>query len=188
MFMSILDELTRRAAIVAASLIVIFSVAPLHAQHAGHGATQPQSPQPQAAQRASASPTNNVQQLTAIFQRMMADPVIRERVATDPVLQRMLQSAGVAAMSGMPGAQGMTHGTMPGMQGVQQGMEGMDHNSMQTPAGVTAADQQQAVDFILRLLSDRRVASEVNDNDRLRRLYADPDVQRRLSELRSGRR
>ena len=82
----------------------------------------------------------------------------------------------------------MDHGNMPGMQGTQQGMQGMDHGTMQMPAGVTAEDQQRAFDLIVRLLSDPRVTSEVNDNDRLRRLYADPEVQRRLAELRAGRR
>lgn len=182
--MSIIKKLMCRTAPAAAGLILVFSAMPLQAQsHTGHGAAQSQ-----ASQRQTAAPTNYVQQLTAIFQRMMADPVIRERVATDPVLQRMLQSAGVAQMSGTRGAQGMDHGNMPGMQGTQQGMQGMDHGTMQMPAGVTAEDQQRAFDLIVRLLSDPRVTSEVNDNDRLRRLYADPEVQRRLAELRAGRR
>ena len=131
--MSSIEKWVCRTATVTASLIFVFSVVPVHAQsHGGHGAAQPQPAQPQAAQRQATAPTNYVQQLTTIFQRMMADPVIRERVATDPVLQRMLQSAGVAQMSGM--------------QGGQPGMEGMDHSSMQMPAGVTAGDQQQAFD------------------------------------------
>ena len=183
--MSIIGKLMSRAAPIAASLVFAFSVVPLQAQsHAGHGTPQPATAQPPAAQRPATASANSVQQLTAIFQRMMADPVIRERVATDPVLQRMLQSAGVAQVSGTPGTQGMNHGGMPGTQG----MQGMDHANMQMAADVTAQDQQQAFDFILRLLSDSAVAGEINDNDRLRRLWSDPDVQRRLAEIRSGRR
>lgn len=178
--MSIIKTLMCRTAPVTAGLVLVLSATPLHAQaHTGHGAAQSQ-----AAQRQAAAPTNYVQQLTAIFQRMMADPVIRERVATDPVLQRMLQSAGVTQLSGMRDAQGMNHGNMPGMQG----MQGMDHGTMQMPAGATAEDQRRAFDFVVRLLSDPRVSREINDDDQLRGLFADPDVQRRLAELRAGRR
>lgn len=172
--MSSIEKLACRTAAVTASLFFFLSVLPVYAQtHSGHGAAPPQAPRPQPTQPQAAEATNYDQQLKEIFQRMMADPVIRERVATDPVLQRMLQSAGIAQTSGLPGA---------------QEMPGMDHRSMQMPADATAADQQRAFDFIVRLLSDRTVASEINDKDRLRRLWADPDVQRRLADLRSERR
>lgn len=57
-------------------------------------------------------------QMMPIFMRLMADPVIRERVMTDPTLQRMLSRMGLdSAMSmkmpGMPGMSGMPE--MPGM-------------------------------------------------------------------------
>lgn len=181
--MTIIQNLMCRTVPLTTSLVFALSVVPLQAQsHAGHGATPPPATQPPGAQRQTPTSTNYVQQLTAIFQRMMSDPVIRERVATDPMLRRMLQSAGVAQVSGTQGAQGMNHSAMPGMQG----MQGMDHGSMQMPASVSAQDQQGAFDFIVRLLSDREVAGEINDNDRLRRLWSDPDVQRRLAEMRSG--
>jgi hypothetical protein len=180
--MSKIQNIVWRAAPLTASLVFAFSVMPLQAQsHTGHGAAAPAASQPQAAQRQAANPTNYVQQLNAIFQRMMSDPVIRERVATDPVLQRMLQSAGVAQISAPPSPQGTNHLAMPSMHG-------MNHDSMQMPSGVTAQDQQQAFDFIVRLLADRAVAGEISDNDRLRRLWSDPDVQRRLAEMRSGSR
>lgn len=182
--MSIIPKQMWRTAPVTVSLLFAVSVVPLRAQsHTGHGAAQPPTAQPQATRQPAAS-TNYVQQLTAIFQRMMSDPVIRERVATDPVLQRMLESAGVAQMAGTQGARGMSHSAAGGTPG----MQGMDHAGMPMSSGVTADDQQQAFDFIVRLLSDRAVAGEINDNDRLRRLWSDPDVQRRLAELRSGRR
>jgi hypothetical protein len=118
----------------------------------------------------------NVQALIAIHQRMMADPVIRERVATDPVLQRMIaqlgplpQGAQAAPMSGMP----HDMGSMAGMTGMQP--------------GATAEERRQAVEFIVRLLSDPTVESRIHSDPELHRLWSDPDVQRRLSELRASK-
>jgi hypothetical protein len=89
--------------------------------------------------------------------RMMADPVIRERVASDPVLQRMMQ--------GMPA-------TSPGGTGAA------------TP-GATSRMTPATVDFVVRLLSDPQVEARIHSDPRLHRLWSDPEVQRRLAELRA---
>jgi hypothetical protein len=93
-----------------------------------------------------------------MHERMMADPVIRERVASDPVLQRMMSEM----HGGMPG---MTHGVAPG-------------------AGAMAPDSAQAMDFVVRLLSDPEVEGRIHSDPRLHQLWSDPEVQRRLAELR----
>ncbi|MFL5537532.1 MAG: hypothetical protein ACJ8J0_00985 [Longimicrobiaceae bacterium] len=100
-----------------------------------------------------------MQRMMEIHERMMADPVIRERVASDPELQRMM-----AEMHGAGGMQGMDHGAVSG----------------------AAADSAQAVDFVVRLLSDPQVAARVHADPELHRLWSDPEVQRRLAELRRG--
>ncbi|HST58475.1 MAG TPA: hypothetical protein VLK84_07305, partial [Longimicrobium sp.] len=98
-----------------------------------------------------------------MHERMMADPVIRERVATDPILQQMM-----ARMHG------------------GQGMQGMDHGSMQG-SGAAASDSAQALDFVVRLLSDPEVEARIHSDPRLHQFWSDPEVQRRLAELRRGR-
>ena len=121
----------------------------------------------------------NTQDLQAIFNRMMADPVIRERVATDPLLQRMLAALPSGTVPGQPAA-GMN---MPGMQhGNMQQMPGM---SMGT-ATMTEA-QRQATEFILRLLADPSVEQRIHGDPDLHRMWSDPEVQRRLAELRAAR-
>lgn len=151
---------------------------PLRAQqsHAGHGA-QPASQR--TAQPAPQAGAATAQQLNAVLQRMLADPVIRERVATDPMLQRLMQTAG---MQTTQGAQGIA-----GMQGME-GMKGMDHGNMPMGATVTRQDQQEALQFMARLLGDPAVAETIEDDNTLRRLWADPEVQRRLTELRRSAR
>lgn len=136
------------------------------------------------------------QQLEAVFQRMMADPVIRERVATDPMLQQMLQGSTQAAMPGMPG---MQHGNMPGMQqGGTTGMSGMQHGNMPMGQGgmtMTPADsaqpmteeRRQAIEFMMRLLADSTVEAKIHADPKLHALWSDPEVQRRLAELRRAR-
>lgn len=93
--------------------------------------------------------------------RMLADPVIRERVATDPVLRQMM-----ARMHGGQGMQAMDHGNMTGSGAV--------------------ADSAQALDFVVRLLSDPEVEARIHSDPRLHQLWSDPAVQRRLAELRRG--
>jgi hypothetical protein len=106
----------------------------------------------------------DMQRMMEMHERMMADPVIRERVATDPVLQRMMQ--------GMHGG---------------AAMPGMEHGAMQASPAGAAADTAQAVDFIVRLLADPEVEARIHADPRLHRLWNDPEVQRRLAELRRQR-
>ena len=95
----------------------------------------------------------SMERMMEMHQRMMADPVIRERVASDSVLQRM--------MTEMHGANGMA---------------GMDHGAGQTAVD---ADRQRALDFAVRLLSDPAVQARVHSDPELHRLWSDPEVQRR---------
>lgn len=125
------------------------------------------------------------QQLEAVFQRMMADPVIRERVATDPMLQQMLGGQ-TQAMQSMPG---MQHGSMPGMQhgNMPIGQGGMNMGA--TPGAAPGAapmteERRQQVEFMMRLLADPTVEAKIRANPELQALWADPEVQRRLAELR----
>jgi hypothetical protein len=137
-----------------------------------------------------------MQQLLAIHQRMMADPVIRERAATDPVLQQMMQGMphgdmpGMqqSGMSGMQGMQGMQHGNMPAGQG---GMSMGNMGNMGAMGGTSAGteppmtpERRQAIDFMMRLLADPTVEAKIRANPELQALWADPEVQRRLAELR----
>jgi len=127
----------------------------------------------------------NEQTLRAIYERMMADPVIRERVATDPMLQRMiagLPSAAGRQPAGGMNMPGMQHGNMQGMQGDRQPMAGMNMGA----AGAMTEERQRAVEFIVRLLSDPSVEARIHADPALHRLWSDPDVQRRLAELRSA--
>lgn len=114
--------------------------------------------------------------IMAVYQRMLQDPVIRERMATDPVIQGLLGSTmGTGTTMGIPGMD------MPGMN-----MPGM-HMPPNAAGAPMSEERRQAVEFIVRLLSDPSVASRINADPELRRLWSDPDVQRRLSELRRER-
>ena len=127
-------------------------------EHAGMAGMQPGRSAMPGMQHDSAAPdAMSMQRMMAIHERMMADPVIRARVAANPELQRMMSE-----MHGAGGMQGMEHGAMSG----------------------AAADSAQAVDFVVRLLSDPAVAARVHSEPELHRLWSDPEVQRRLAELR----
>ena len=93
-----------------------------------------------------------------MHERMMADPVIRARVAADSALQRMMTEV---------------HGDARGTG------HGAEHGG-----GAPAADSAQALDFVVRLLSDPEVEARIHSDPRLHRLWSDPEVQRRLAELR----
>ena len=120
-------------------------------------------------QQPGAQGTMDMELMMRMHERMMADPVIRERMATDPVLQRMMQQ-----MQTMPQMQGPGMTNMPGM-------------NMGAPAaaGATEEDRRQAIEFIVRLLSDPSVEARVHADPELHRLWLDPEVQRRLAELRA---
>jgi hypothetical protein len=101
-----------------------------------------------------------------MHERMMADPVIRARVAADSVLQRMMSEVHGGAHGAAPGTAG--HGTAHG-------------------AGAAAPDSAQALDFVVRLLADPEVEARIHTDPRLHQLWSDPEVQRRLAELRRRR-
>ena len=122
-------------------------------------------------------------QLRAIYERMMSDPVIRERVATDPQLQRMIAALPASAAEGMQGMPGMDHGSMPGMSGSAAGGMTRDGTTL-GPDTAVSEERRQAIEFVVRLLADPAVAARVDQEPDLRRLRDDPEVQRRLAELR----
>lgn len=149
-----------------------------------------------------ASPTQGMsaQTLQAILDRMLADPVIRERVVTDPVLQRLLAGGASGGMPGMPGVQGqgmpgMQHGNMPGMQGMpgmsqpnqntrgatmspSGAMPGMDHSSMPGMAGMQGGASSAAASALAPaapMTEERRQTIEF-----LVRLFSDPAVAGRI--------
>jgi hypothetical protein len=93
-----------------------------------------------------------------LHDRMMADPVIRARVHADPELHRLMESL---------------HG------GASDGAEHAEHGA------AAASDSAQALDFVVRLLSDPEVEARIHTDPRLHQLWSDPEVQRRLAELRA---
>ena len=129
--------------------------------------------------------------LTAILQRMMSDPVIRERAATDPTLQRMiaglpagtLAGQNTAGMANMPGMNMPGMANMPGMQGNVPATGGSTTRS----AAPMTEERRQAIEFLVRLFSDPAVEARIHADPELHRLWSDPDVQRRLTELRGVR-
>ena len=122
-----------------------------------------------------------------MLDRMLADPVIRERAATDPVLQRMLAQSGLTAsapMASMPGMSAMQHGNMPANQNAKPGMNMT--GGMAVSGTMSEEERRIRADFIVRLLSDSAVASRIHADPELHKLWSDPDVQRRLRELKAG--
>ncbi|HEY0022313.1 MAG TPA: hypothetical protein VGB24_05365 [Longimicrobium sp.] len=143
------------------------AAAPQGTDHSAHAATPPSAAMPAAdhsahatqapsasAKGGSGSPSPAL--IAELHARLMADPVIRERVATDPVLQRLIAE--------------------------MQAAHGMDDGAMR--AGVAASDSAQAIDFAVRLLSNPEVEARIHSDPRLHQLWSDPEVQRRLAELR----
>ena len=100
----------------------------------------------------------HMRHMMEMHERMMADPVIRARVASDPVLRRMMDEM---------------HSAMPA------------GHAMHGAGAAGAADAEQAMDFVVRLLSDPAVEARIHSDPRLHQLWSDPEVQRRLAELRA---
>jgi hypothetical protein len=98
-----------------------------------------------------------------IHARMMADPVIRERVATDPVLQQLLQRMPRAMRADTTGAHA-------------------DHRMAGVPPDT--AEARQVMEFVTLLLSDSTIEARVHADPKLHRLWSDPDVQRCLQTMR----
>ncbi|HUG39319.1 MAG TPA: hypothetical protein VMM12_02485 [Longimicrobiales bacterium] len=94
--------------------------------------------------------------MMAIHARLMADPVIRERLAADPELRRMMDEM----HAGMPGG---------------HAREGMGEGEHET---------EPVMEFILRLLADPEIEARIHADPRLHALWADPGVQRLLHARR----
>ena len=107
-----------------------------------------------------------MQQMMAVHQRMMDDPVIRERVMSDSTLSRMMQQLD-ASMMATPLPQ---HGGDAAM-----------------PAADSAA-AREAMQFIMMLLDDPAVEARIHADPRLHGLWSDPAVQECLDALRTLRR
>ena len=107
-----------------------------------------------------------MQRMMQMHVRMLRDPVIRERIATDPILQRMMQES-------------------PDMMQMMQSGHSMPMGGMAEAGSESAseADRREAMEFIVRLLSDPEVASRVHSDPELHRLWSDPEAQARLREL-----
>jgi hypothetical protein len=116
-------------------------------EHQAHGATP------------ASGMTMSADQMKALHERMMADPVIRERVASDPELRRMMSDMGMRADS--------------------SGHEG--HNA---PPADTMTAARQAMEFVTHLLSDPRIEARIQADPELRRLWNDAAVQACLREMR----
>jgi hypothetical protein len=112
---------------------------------------------------AAMSDSEHLQLMHEIHTRMMADPVIRERVATDPVLRRLMQD--------MP--EGMRGDTVGGH--AAHDMEG---------TAAAKSEARQAIEFVMLLLSDPEIEARVHADPKLHRLWSDPAVQRCLETLR----
>ena len=97
--------------------------------------------------------------LRALHDRLMADPVIHERIRADTATHRLMME--------VMGEGGMDHGAMPG-------------------AATTEAERARALDFIARMLANPRIEARIHSDPELHRLWSDPEVQRRLRELREG--
>jgi hypothetical protein len=111
----------------------------------------------------SAMDSEQVRVMQEIYMRMMADSVIRERAANDPVLQQLMQR--------MPeGMRGDTTGVHAG--------HGADSAAADTP------EARRAMEFVTLLLSDPQIEARVHADERLHRLWSDPDVQRCLETMR----
>ena len=122
----------------------------------------------------------NMQGMMQMHMRMMQDSVIHRRVMEDTALHRMMMQH----MQHMPAQERARMHQM--MRGGHQ-MQGMDHGAMSRPNPAAGSDSAQAVDFIVRLLSDPQVEARVHSDPELHRLWSDPEVQRRLAQLRRSR-
>lgn len=142
--------------------LVLAAVTPLSARGQNHAGIQHGAP-------AAVPNDSSTQQLLALLRRMMADPVIRERVANYPGMQAMLRSfADVIAA-----------------QGPQESADAasMGHRSMAHPA-TDHQTQLLAEQFIARLLAKTDVQERIQTQSTWRRLWADPELRQRLANLR----
>jgi hypothetical protein len=131
------------------------SAAPAPAQGTDHGA-HGQHGAARGVQPAGVA-SGHADRMQELHDRLMADPVIRARVHGDPELHRLMESLHGGASAG----------------------EHAEHGA------AAASDGAQALDFVVRLLSDPEVEARIHTDPRLHQLWSDPEVQRRLAELRA---
>lgn len=123
-------------------------------EHAGHATAG------QAAAGVGSQPASSMsmEKMRAMHDRMMADPVIRERIATDPVLRQMMNEGGV---------DGRAEHAEHGMGGVPSDFAG-----------------RAAMEFVLLLLERPEVEKRIHADPRMHALWSDPGVQQCLRVLR----
>lgn len=126
-----------------------------------HSATQAPAAghQGHAAPADSAHTAMSADQMKQMHERMMADPVIRDRVASDPELRRMMSQMGMPSDTASHAQHGGT-------------------------TTDTAAAARQAMEFVTLLLSDPTIEARIQADPELRRLWGDPAVQTCLHEMR----
>jgi hypothetical protein len=97
-----------------------------------------------------------------IHRRMMADSVIRQRVASDTALQALMQR--------LP----------PEMRGDTGGV----HRMHGADSAADSAESRQVMEFVMLLLSDPAVERRLHADPRFHLLWSDPAVQRCLATMR----
>ncbi|HEX8674635.1 MAG TPA: hypothetical protein VF710_22230 [Longimicrobium sp.] len=128
--------------------------------HAAHGDAQPAAGQAQSMEHSAMPGMQPAQSAPASANTQMTD--LHEHMMADPVIRQRVE-----ADSALQRMVQQTHG--PTSRGATEG---------------AASDSAQAIDFAVRLLSDPQVQARVHSDPRLHRLWSDPEVQRRLAELR----
>jgi predicted DCC family thiol-disulfide oxidoreductase YuxK len=131
--------------------------------HAGHGSIAAAAPTEHAGEDHGQSVTKGLLPVPALrdawlrdlHDRMMADSVIRARIAADPELRRRMEEL--------------------------YGGAGVDH-----AVHATEPDSARVLDFLVHVLADAEVEARIHADPRLHQLWSDPEVQRRLAELRGG--
>jgi hypothetical protein len=115
---------------------------PGHDAHAGHAMPGMQPGQ------------MDMQRMMEMHERMMADPVIRERIAADTTLQRMMHE-------------------LQSMPGMHAGAHGMADMAM-----------HPAMEFVVLLLADPQVEARIHADPRLHEIWSRPEVQEHLRMIR----
>jgi hypothetical protein len=157
-------------------------------EHAGHEDTRTAAPAPAPAHQHEAvpAPTEHeamqpaapdadhaaMAELHEMHVRLMQDPVIRQRMMADTALHGMM----MRMMERMPAEHRAEMLRM---------MHGGDAGHAEHGAAASPGEVERGLDFVARLLSDPEVAARVHADPELHRLWSDPEVQRRLAELRA---
>lgn len=117
----------------------------------------------------------------AVLERMLADPVIRERIATDPLLHVLVEAVAPPTAGIAPMADAIDHAGMAGMD--HGAMGAMDHGAMPgmaPAAGVDATADEKLRALAAVLLRDPAIRMRVQTDPELRTLWSDASVRRFL--------